>query len=164
MKRENGWWDQWFLGLAQYVSTASKDPSTQTGAVIVDPLRRVVSIGYNGFPRGIQDSQKRLENRELKYKLIVHCEQNAILFANKSVAGCTLYCWPFGSCTQCAVMVIQAGITRCVWPPCPEEKVERWGEDLLLAETLLKEAGVSVTMVSGELFWPYVSLFSQRIP
>ncbi|NCA14162.1 MAG: hypothetical protein EBS89_08535, partial [Proteobacteria bacterium] len=76
-------WDRWFLGLAHYVSTASKDPSTKVGAVIVDAERRVVSVGYNGLPRGVEDSEERLHNREVKYKMIIHAERNAILFAQR---------------------------------------------------------------------------------
>jgi dCMP deaminase len=64
LKRGEGWWDVWFLGLAKYVSTASKDPGTKTGAVIVDDKRRIVSVGYNGLPRNVEDSPDRLENRE----------------------------------------------------------------------------------------------------
>jgi dCMP deaminase len=74
-------WDKNFLELAKTVSTFSKDPSTQVGAVIVDDDKRVISIGYNGFPKGVRDDH-RLDNRELKYEMIVHAEANALLFAN----------------------------------------------------------------------------------
>src|SRR3989344_2191240 len=80
-------WDRRFLALAEHVAQWSKDPSTKTGAVIVDPNNRVVSLGYNGFPRGVNDLPERLSNRELKYKIIVHCERNALLFARESVRG-----------------------------------------------------------------------------
>lgn len=144
LKRNQSWWDRWFLGLAEYVSTASKDPSTRTGAVLVDGDRRVVSVGYNGFPRGVEDSEARLGDRKTKYDLTVHCEINAILFSGRAAAGCTVYTWPFGSCTRCAVQVVQAGIVRCVAPVCPPDRVERWGKDLDQARRLLDEAGVVV--------------------
>ena len=147
MSRGTRWWDNFFLGMAKYVSTASKDPSTQTGAVITDEDNRVVSVGYNGFPKGVNDCAERYANRELKYKIIVHCERNAILFAGRSLKGCTLYTWPFMSCSVCAAMVIQAGIKRCVAPTIPEHLRERWEEDLRLAQTLFAEAGVEVTLV-----------------
>ena len=70
---DNKKWDLRFIELAKLVSTWSKDPSTQTGAVIVDPNRRVVSVGYNGFPIGVDDDPERYANRDLKYKMIVHC-------------------------------------------------------------------------------------------
>ena len=72
-------WDKRFLALAEHIARWSKDPSTKIGAVIVDPNKRVVSLGYNCFPRGVEDSEERLENREVKYKIIVHCERNALL-------------------------------------------------------------------------------------
>ena len=87
-------WNKWFLGLAEYVSTASKDPSTKVGAVIVDDERRVVSLGYNGLPRGVDDTEERLNNRDLKYRIIVHAERNSLLFARGSVKGCTIYTYP----------------------------------------------------------------------
>lgn len=82
-------WDKRFLQLAKLVSSWSKDPSTQTGAVIVDDKRRIVSLGFNSFPRRIADDV-RLDDRALKYECIVHCEINALVFAQQSVAGCTL--------------------------------------------------------------------------
>ena len=78
-------WDDRFLVLAKLIGSWSKDPSTQVGAVIVDNKNRIVSVGYNGFPRGVEDSEKRLCNRQEKYDIIVHAEVNAIAFANKSV-------------------------------------------------------------------------------
>lgn len=140
-------WDSRFLGLAQYVAQWSKDPSTKTGAVITDSDRRVVSLGYNGFPKGIHDTQDRLEDREIKYKLMVHCERNAIISATRSLKGCTLYIWPFGSCAPCAAMVIQVGITRVCFPFAPKDKLDRWAEDFKWADTLFTEAGVEISIV-----------------
>jgi dCMP deaminase len=139
-----GEWDQRFLALAEHIAQWSKDPSTKTGAVIVDDKRRVVSVGYNGFPRGVIDTNARYDDRELKYKMIVHCERNAILFAPRSCDGCTLYTWPFMSCAPCAALVIQAGIKRCVAPPLPEHLKERWEDDLRTARWMFVEAGVEL--------------------
>lgn len=137
-------WDRRFLALAEHIAQWSKDPSTKTGAVIVDPDNRVVSIGYNGFPRGVDDSLERLENREIKYKIIVHCERNALLFAREPVAGYRLYTWPFMSCAPCAAMVIQSGIVEVI---APISDNSRWIEDFNLAKTLFKEAEVSVRLL-----------------
>lgn len=136
-------WDQRFLTLAEVVASWSKDPSTQTGAVITTADYDLVSVGYNGFPKGIADDG-RLDIREIKYAMIVHCERNAVILARRSVVGCTLYTWPFHSCTPCAAMMIQAGIKRAVAPRCPDDKYERWGVDLLRATNLYLEAGVEV--------------------
>lgn len=152
MQRGQDWWDQWFLGLAAYVSTASKDPSTQCGAVIVDSNRRVVSIGFNGFPRGVKDDE-RLADRKTKYKIVVHSERNALLFARESVEGCVLYNWPFLPCSACASMIIQAGVQWVVAPALPERLRERWGEDIALATQLFREAGVTVQTVPEAIAW-----------
>lgn len=133
-------WDRRFLALAAHVATWSKDPSTQCGAVIVDPRKRVVSIGYNGFAEGVRDTPERLHDRETKYKLVVHAERNAILFAGRDLTGCTLYTHPFGTCAVCAAMVIQAGIKRVV---APFSDNPRWTPDFALAGQQYAEAGVT---------------------
>lgn len=130
-------WDQRFLALAEHIAGWSKDRSTKVGAVIVDPDRRVVSIGFNGFPRGIADDA-RLEHRETKYEMIVHAEVNALMFAGRPVRGCTLYTWPLPPCSRCAALLIQAGIGRVVSPPAPE----RWAQSCGLASSLFCEADV----------------------
>ncbi len=136
-------WDKRFLELARFIATWSKDPSTKTGAVITDG-RRVVSLGFNGFPRGVKDTPVRYSNRDLKYKMIVHAERNAILFARQNISACTLYVWPFMPCTICAADIIQSGIVRCVAPPCPPEKLKRWHADLDIARTMFRESGVQL--------------------
>jgi dCMP deaminase len=136
--------------LARFISQWSKDPSTQTGAVIADSKRRIISVGYNGLAMGVDDTVKeRLENRDIKYKVIVHCERNAIIFANRCLDGCTLFTWPFMSCATCAAMVIQAGIKRCV---APYNDAPRWQEDFKLATQMFKEAGVLVELLDPALF------------
>jgi dCMP deaminase len=136
-------WDKRFLELAKLVASWSKDPSTQTGAVITDDNLRVVSLGYNGLARGVEDSDVRLNNRDLKYKIIVHCERNAIIFAQRDLKGCTLYTHPFMSCSVCAAMVIQTGIKRVV---APRSDNPRWVDDFKLSEMMFKEAGVEVVL------------------
>ena len=137
-------WDNWLLGLSKYISTASKDPSTKVGAVIVDADRRVVSVGYNGLPRGVEDSDERLNNRDIKYKMIIHAERNAILFAQKSLKDCTLYVYPMMPCASCASMVIQSGIKRVV---APISDNPRWQQDIELSMQLFNEANVEVCFV-----------------
>jgi dCMP deaminase len=142
-------WDRRFLSLAKEVASWSKDPSTKTGAVIVAIDLSIVSVGFNGFARGVEDLPNRYENRELKYKLIVHCERNSIIFGDRDrMRGATLYTWPFMSCSVCAGMVIQAGIARCVAPVIPEHLRERWAEDMELSRMQFKEAGVHLTLLS----------------
>ena len=132
-------WDKRFLDLAKLCGSWSKDPSTQVGAVIVDGNNRIVSIGFNGFPQGVEDSEERLVDRETKYDIIVHAEANALMFANKSVEGCTLYTWPFPPCSRCAGLIIQSGVTRVV---SVVHTGERWKKNFDLARQLFHEAGI----------------------
>lgn len=148
-------WDQRFLDLAEHIAQWSKDPSTKTGAVIVAPDRRIVSLGYNGFPRGYPDWPEIYADRERKYKIIVHCERNAMLFAREPLVGCTLYTWPLASCSVCAAMVVQTGIKRCVAPKLPEHLRERWGADISLSKNIFEWGGVELVeagrVVSGQI-------------
>ena len=136
-------WDQRFLELSKLIASWSKDPSTQTGAVIVSPDRTIISVGYNGFPKGMEDSPELYANREVKYSRIVHCEMNAVLNVDQSVKGCTLYTWPFASCDRCAVHMIQAGITTFVFPKLPKELEGRWAESVAKTKAYFEEAGVN---------------------
>lgn len=134
--------DEYFLRLAKTCSLKSKDPSTKTGAVIVDEQSRIVSTGYNGFPQKMQDNKDLYENREEKYSRIIHCEMNALIFAHRNLDGCTLYTWPFLSCDRCAVHLVQAGITRFVAPICPSEALERWSASFDKTRRYLCECNV----------------------
>ncbi|MEC9174168.1 MAG: dCMP deaminase family protein, partial [Candidatus Thermoplasmatota archaeon] len=111
-------WDRRFLDLASHISGWSKDPSTKVGCVVVGEDREIRSTGFNGFPRGIEDSMERLDDRELKYPLICHAEENAIMHAARigiSLKDCTAYVtWP--PCTRCARSLIQAGVVEVVYP------------------------------------------------
>ncbi len=137
-------WDKRFLDMAKLVASWSKDPSTQTGAVIVAPDMAVVSVGYNGFPKGMDDDPHIYANRPSKYSRIVHCEMNAVLQANQSVEGCTLYTYPFISCDRCMVHMVQAGITRCVAPRPTADQLERWADAFKLTREYAEEAGIEL--------------------
>jgi dCMP deaminase len=132
-----------FLNLAKEVANWSKDPSTKVGAVIADKDHRIVSIGFNGFPQGIKDDE-RLNDREKKYELTIHAEANAILFAGRSLDGCTCYTWPLPCCSRCAAIIIQSGMDRFVSLEVTEP---RWIESCKLGQDLLKEAGVQTFLV-----------------
>lgn len=134
-------WDKRFLELAYFISNWSKDPSTKVGAVIVDTDRRIVSCGYNGLPQKIPDDDEILSNRELKLEHIIHGEINALVFAQGSVKGFTLYTAPFLPCTRCGSVFIQAGISRVV---APKNTIERWKENLELSKRNFQKAGVEV--------------------
>lgn len=135
-------WD-WALGLADHAAVLSKDPSTKVGAVIFDDKRRVISMGYNGFARGVDDSDARLHDRDTKIKMILHAEQNAMAFATGSLEGATLFC-THPCCTQCAAMAIQRGIKHVCWATPTPDFVVRWANDMTLSMEMFMEAGVSV--------------------
>ncbi len=137
-------WDRRFLELAKLVASWSKDPSTQVGAVIADDKNRIVSIGFNGFARGVQDLTERLEDRDVKYKIVLHAEENALHFAHRDVSGCTVYTWPLMPCAACMSRIIQRGITRVV---SVENDNPRWQEHFKLSRELAGEAGVEVTLL-----------------
>jgi dCMP deaminase len=121
-------WDLRFLKLAKFISTWSKDPSTQTGAVIVRPNKSICSVGFNGFPAAMIDREDYYDNRDEKYSRIIHCEMNAAKFATESLSGYTLYTYPFMSCDRCFVHMANYGITRFVAPKSPLDKEERWAD------------------------------------
>lgn len=137
-------WDLRFVSLAQTISTWSKDPSTKTGAVIARPDHRIVSVGFNGFARGMPDDEELYSNREEKYDRIIHCEVNALLFARGPVDGYTLYTWPFLSCSRCFVQMAQAGIVRFVSPKATAEQLERWGDSFNRTKKYAQELGLAV--------------------
>lgn len=141
-------WDRRFLKMAELIGSWSKDPSTQTGSVIVDEFNRVISMGYNGFPRKIADDH-RLHDRETKYSLVVHAEMNAILNSPRPVVGGTIYIHPFMSCDRCAVHIISAGITRVVSLIPDAERNERWGESFRRSRLIFQEAGVELVELNS---------------
>ena len=140
-------WDGRFMDLANFVAGWSKDPSTQVGAVIANAnTKRMVSMGFNGFPAGVEDSEDRLETREIKYEMVVHAEANALLFAGPAAEGCTLYVTPLPPCARCAVLIIQAGISRVVCPT-PDKSKEPWATQSQISETMFGEAGVQLDYI-----------------
>jgi dCMP deaminase len=120
-------WDEFYLGLSEYMATRSRDPSTKVGAVIVRPDKSVASVGFNGFPQKMSDNETLYANRDEKYSRIIHGEVNALNFCNESVKGYTLFTTPFMPCDRCFVVMAQAGITRFVFPRATEEQLTRWG-------------------------------------
>lgn len=137
-------WDMRFLGMSEFVSSWSKDPSTKVGAVITNGDKKIVSLGYNGLPQWVADDNEILNNREEKYKFIIHAEVNAILQANRSscdLLGVTIYTYPFLTCPQCAAMIIQAGIMRVVSYKCVDE---RWKDRINDSIKLLNMADIEV--------------------
>lgn len=140
-KLKKKWIDR-FFDQARDVASWSKDPSTKVGCVAVKN-RRPVAQGYNGFPEGVRDTRKRLKDRELKYKLTVHAEQNAVYNAAKegvSLAGATLFVHGLPCCHECAKAIIQSGVAKVYMKSGP--MLEKWRESFEVTKLLFKEAGV----------------------
>ena len=120
-KRENYIsWDEYFMGIALLSSMRSKDPSTQVGACIVSDDNKIMSVGYNGFPRGCSDDEYPWErsgdkSNDTKYPFVCHAELNAILNSGgHNLSGSRIYVALF-PCNECAKAIIQAGIKEVIY-------------------------------------------------
>ena len=137
-------WQARFLALTKEIASWSKDSGTKVGSVIVRPDRTICSVGFNGFPRGIEDSPSAIANRDTKLLRTIHAELNAILSAKESLAGYSLFVWPFQPCSSCAAAIIQSGITEVYCPFNDHLAHERWRESFRAALQMFDEAGVRV--------------------
>ena len=143
-------WEEYFMGLAHLSALRSKDPNTQVGACIIDKENKVVSIGYNGMPRGCDDQdfpwQREGGFLDTKYAYVVHAELNAILNSPRPVKGCTLYVSLF-PCNECAKAIIQSGIKKVVY----ESDTYDGTEGNVASKKMLKEAGVELQQLPYEV-------------
>lgn len=142
-------WDEYFIKIARVVAEKSKDNSTQVGAVIVSPNHEILSTGFNGFPRGIDELDDERWERPQKYDWVEHAERNAIYNAARNgvqTNGATLYLnWRPIPCINCAKAIIQAGIKEIVGPDVPfGGKGEQWNDEMTFAKRMLLEAGVEL--------------------
>jgi len=144
-KRQLDSWDRRFIELATFIGQWSKDRSRKVGCVIVDPRRAVRSIGYNGFPRGIEDDTPSRHDRPAKYLWTEHAERNAIYEAARvgvSLEGCTMYL-PWFPCMDCARAIVQAGIRKLV-AQRPNINEPQWGQHFVAALELLQESNIEL--------------------
>jgi dCMP deaminase len=137
-------WDLKFLGLAHYVAGWSKDPSTQVGAVAVGETPNLLSLGYNGFPPGVADLPERLQDRETKYRLVVHGEINALI--NAQFRPVTLYI-THPPCVRCTVQILAyRSVTRVVSNRPSADMLSRWSADFEESRRLFEEAKVALDL------------------
>jgi len=151
---ENISWDDLFMTMVYLVAMKSKDDSTHVGAIIVGPDKEVRSIGYNSFPRGIDDNVPERQERPEKYYWFSHGERNSIYNAAMvgiPVKGCIMYTNGM-PCTDCAFAIINAGIREVVldakWGNTDKDK---WEEHANRSAVMFKEAGVEVRYWDGKL-------------
>lgn len=141
----NNKWTNYFLGMAKYASTLSKDPSTKIGAIAVGSKNQILSTGFNGFSRGIKDTDERLNNRELKYPLIIHAEMNVIYNAclnGTSLDGATLYVYGLPVCQECARGIDQVGIKKVIMQ-FPKDIPDKWKESFEKTKLYFREAEIT---------------------
>jgi len=140
-------WDKRLLGLALSVGRWSKDRSRQVGAVIIDNSRSILAIGYNGFPRGVDDSSDERHVRPEKYLWTEHAERNAIYDAVRrgvALGGATMYL-PWYPCADCARAIIQSGIASLVaFERDSQDAI--WDNHFRASSLMLAEAGVRVRL------------------
>lgn len=143
-------WHKRFMSMAEMIADWSKDPSSKIGCVAVNDERRILATGYNGFPKGIEDTPERLNDRPTKHSLVVHAEMNALmnaLYSGVSLKGSTMYVHGLPICPDCTKCVIQAGVKEVVIPTDKTDKGEWqkvWEEKSL---PMFKESGVQVTVL-----------------
>ena len=136
-------WDQYFMAIAQISALRSKDPATQVGCCIVDKDNKILSLGYNGFPRGCSDDEfpwckDQEEAINNKYYYVVHSELNAILnYKGGSLEGSTIYVTLF-PCNECAKAIIQSGIKKVIFMKDSDHSI------YIASKRMLKSAGVEL--------------------
>lgn len=142
-------WDKRYIELSQLVSTWSKDPSTQVGAVIVRENKSIESVGFNGFPKGVKDTAERLEDRSIKYPLTIHAEENAMRFAtNKDYTSSKIYVYPCQPCGPCLSKLAQNGLNDVITVREVDSEMEkRWEASFNLSKEIAKEVGVHIKSI-----------------
>jgi len=141
-------WDKKFIKLCQHIAEWSKDKNKKVGAVIVDNDNVVISMGYNGIPRGCDDTEECRYERPTKYLFTEHAERNAIYHAARhgvSLKGCKMYVTLF-PCADCARAMIQSGITKIIAPE-PNLDHEVWGEHFKASIQMMEEANIEIILI-----------------
>lgn len=148
-------WNQFFIEMAGLVASKSKDPSTKVGCVIVGEGNTVLSVGFNGFARGVNESDPSRWERPAKYNWVCHAEFNAVVNAARNgvrLLGARAYLnWDPAPCEGCAKAFIQAGIVEVIGPDIPFTGVGagvNYHSDI--GAQMLQEAGVTMTPIT----WP----------
>ena len=141
-------WDDKHLSLSKEIASWSKDRSTKVGAVIVGEDNEIISVGYNGFPRGVDDDVEERHQRPEKYKWAEHAERNAIYnFARRFLKGTKIFL-PWIPCTDCARAIIQCGISEII---TDNIKIpDRWKDNFKTSIKMLEEAGVTIRLANSD--------------
>lgn len=164
-------WDNYFMSMAYLVAMKSKDKSSHIGAIIVGPENEIISTGYNGLPRGVNDDMEERDLRPAKYAWYEHAERNSIFNAARNgvhTKGTCMYTQGT-PCVDCARAIIQAGITDVIvdyrWDEQPRATTENraaWKEHAILSRQMFQEAGVNIRTYSGPLITELSGLMSEK--
>lgn len=144
-------WDEYFMGVSLLASMRSKDPNTQVGACIVSKDNKIMSVGYNGFPRGCSDDEFPWERsaarmNDTKYPFVCHAELNAILNSGgQNLAGAKIYVALF-PCNECAKAIIQSGISEVIY--ISDKYAET--EGTIASKKMLNAAGVKLSQFKSD--------------
>lgn len=146
-------WDSRFMQLARDVSTWSKDPRRQIGAVAVHPEdKRVLSTGYNGFPKWIRDDPQRMQDSVTKSKYMIHAELNCIfnaVYTGTSLRDTTLYVYGLPPCSECAKGILQVGIRKVVCEYETTAEDEKWEESFAHSQAMFNEGGIYLFRINA---------------
>ena len=153
MEKRNDYirWDEYFMGVALLSAQRSKDPNTQVGACIVNPDKKIVGVGYNGFPSGCNDDELPWAREgaylDTKYPYVCHAELNAILNSiSRDLKGCSIYVALF-PCNECAKAIIQSGIKEIVY--LSDKYAET--DSVVASKRMLNQAGVVLRQLKPNL-------------
>jgi len=140
-----------YMSLAREISTWSKDPRKKIGSVVIGHKGQVLAQGFNGFPRGIDDSTERYSDRDVKRQYVIHAEMNCIYnasFNGVSLEGSTIYVYGLPPCSECAKAIIQAGISEVYYTTNDDPDSARWYESFELSKSMFTEVGVKFERIS----------------
>lgn len=141
--------DSYYLAMAELISEQSPDPSTKVGCVIVDG-DLMVSQGYNRFPIGFEATEERLNNRDEKYRIVLHAEVVALLNSVKDVRGCTAYV-THAPCSNCQSALAEAGIKKVVVKEVLKSWEDRFPDSYRVAREIREECNISFIEVNNEI-------------
>lgn len=139
-----------FMTVAEAMMNMSKDPSTQVGACAIDDDYNVLCVGYNGFARKVKDTEERLNDRALKYPLTIHAEGNLVAAAARkgvSLLGSTVLVTSLFPCSNCAGLLVQAGVKRILTTVSDNE---RWIENAQLSQIIFEEAEIEIVIIEKD--------------
>lgn len=154
MSNYSHFWNLKYLTLAKKFASWSKDPSTQVGAVAIGNKGQVLSQGYNGFPRGFNDSPLIYKDSKLKNNYIIHAEMNCIYHATLngiSLEGATLFVYGLDICHECAKGIIQVGIKEVVTYSADKPK-EKWINSFKISQELFKQSAINHIKIDQNKF------------